>query len=141
MYLVWTGYTRNSSSILKDQKKKTNKNIPYLNKIKNLVIEFSKNLNKKKINIGILSEILNLNWNFKKNLSSKILNRGMENIYLKLKNSKASGIKLLGAGGGGFYLAIVKKRIKDFFLRKMKKFKIYNFKFDVEGVKKLYDDE
>ena len=88
-----------------------------------------------------MSKILNLNWNLKKTLSSKILNKHMENIYLKLKNSKASGIKLLGAGGGGFYLAIVKKKDKNFFLRKMRKYKIYNFKFDEVGVKKLYNDE
>ena len=59
----------------------------------------------------------------------------MENIYLKLKNSKASGIKLLGAGGGGFLLSYCEKKIKIFFLRKMRKYKIYNFKFDEVGVK------
>ena len=42
----------------------------------------------------------------------------MENIYLKLKNSKASGIKLLEQEAHGFYLAIVEKRIKIFFLEK-----------------------
>ena len=141
MYLVWTGYTRNSSSILKEQKKRTKKNVSHLNQIKNLVTKFSKNLNKKKVNINTLSEILNLNWSLKKTLSSKILNRSMENIYMKLENSKASGIKLLGAGGGGFYLAIVKKKDKSFFLRKMRKYKIYNFKIDELGVKKLYNDE
>ena len=53
----------------------------------------------------------------------------MKNITkLKIQHQ---GIKLLGAGGGGFYLAIVKKRIKDFSKKNEKNLKFIIFKFDI----------
>ena len=46
-------------------------------------------------------------------LSKKIMNLSLKNFSKKLKKEHIHGSKLLGAGGGGFFLCIV-KNLKPF---------------------------
>ena len=114
LLLFFTGYSRNSSSILKTQDVQSKKNKSLM--IKNL--HFVKKLGFASRNALIngekkkFSELMNVYWNFKKKRSSTMTNPKIDQWYnIALKNGAAGG-KLVGAGGGGFlmfYASDVKK--------------------------------
>ena len=51
----------------------------------------------------------------KKKLSSKVSNNTIDNIFRIAKKNKALSGKVLGAGGGGFVLFLVKNKDKKIF--------------------------
>ena len=51
-----------------------------------------------------LGECLNETWKIKRSLSSKISNNRLDEIYSKALENGVIGGKLLGAGGGGYFL-------------------------------------
>ncbi len=53
-----------------------------------------------------LGSLLNEAWSLKKELSPNMSNSSIDEIYSAIKSKGAFGAKLLGAGGGGFILAI-----------------------------------
>lgn len=104
LLLCYTGTTHDSGNIHDDQKKQTN-NLEIKEKIqlnvkltyemrnyllKGRLLEFGKSLHKA--------------WGFKKSFSSMISNSKLDKIYNGAINNGAIGGKLLGAGGGGFFL-------------------------------------
>ena len=68
----------------------------------------------------------------KKELSNNTSNKYINSIYDYAIKSGATGGKLLGAGGGGFLLFLLKINIKKF-INNMKKFELINFNFYNEG--------
>lgn len=64
---------------------------------------------------------LNTAWNLKRQLSNKISNNHLDDIYDYAISNGALGGKLLGAGGGGFFLFYVKNFSKNSFLKAMDK--------------------
>ena len=51
-----------------------------------------------------LGKCLNETWKIKRSLSSKISNNRLDEIYSKALENGVVGGKLLGAGGGGYFL-------------------------------------
>lgn len=103
--LFFTGATRKATSVLKEQKAKTNKNINNIKSMTKLVNPFRKNLLKG--NYKRLGTMLHKNWLLKKRLASKISNPKIEKIYNTAIKSGAWGGKILGAGAGGCILFVV----------------------------------
>jgi len=133
--LYFTGYSRNSNIILKEQEIKTaqsNKNIiSNLDFIKSLALESIDALKRKSlIDYGLL---VKEHWSYKikrsKNISNSIIN---EMINSGLKNGAIGG-KLVGAGGGGFLMFVCSDKNK--LKQKMAKenLKELEFKFDFKG--------
>jgi len=57
--------------------------------------------------------MFNYHWKLKKNLSDKITDNNIDNFYNNLSyKHKILGGKLIGAGGGGFFLVCVKNKKK-----------------------------
>ena len=87
-------------------------------------------------NLPKLGECLDAGWNLKRNFSSMISNENIDEIYNGAKNHGAMGGKLLGAGGGGYFLFYVppfeKHRLLDFL--KTKGLKTQSFRFEWEGL-------
>lgn len=79
---------------------------------------------------------LNLAWNLKRQLSKKISNDELDNIYNYAIENGALGGKLLGAGGGGFFLFYVNAFSKNSFLTAMKNKGLSQtlFRFDHNGM-------
>lgn len=97
-----TRITRQSSEILCEQKTRMEINVNHLHTIKKIAEsseEFLVNLDLKK-----LGELLNRNWKSKREIASKITNREIDEIYETGIKVGVYGGKLLGAGGGGFFL-------------------------------------
>lgn len=105
MILVFTNETRDSSKIIKSQNKKIN--IDYYDKIKSFVPSMKAALTKGDyVKIG---KIFHKHWNIKKKLSKNITNSSIDKIYFNLlKDKNIIGGKIIGAGGGGFFLLVTK---------------------------------
>lgn len=110
MLLVFTNETRNSSKIINSQNKKIN--IEYYDKIKNFVPDMNKAILKGDyIKIG---KIFHSHWNIKKKLSKNITNSLIDKLYLNLlKDKNILGGKIIGAGGGGFFLVVTRNLNKS----------------------------
>ncbi|MDB2665360.1 CBS domain-containing protein [Gammaproteobacteria bacterium] len=136
LILCDTGISHNSGQIHDDQKivmseKKINalvqQNVINTNKIKNAIL---------KGDLENFAILLDAAWNFKRKFSSKISNKKLDKIYTDAKKNGALGGKLLGAGGGGFFIFFVKpfnrSQLTNFL--KSKKLNIVNFTFDDTGL-------
>ncbi len=88
---------------------------------------------------GDLSKIgkfLDMSWNFKRQFSDKISNKRLDKIYNTALKNGALGGKLLGAGGGGFFIFYCNPKSRFNVVEKLKSLgtKIINFDFEFEGL-------
>ena len=80
---------------------------------------------------------LHLAWQFKRQFSSKITNKRLDDIYEIALNNGAIGGKLLGAGGGGFFIFYVPPFRKHDLIINLEKagLEIRSFRFEPEGLR------
>ena len=104
--LYYTGTSRLSAKIIESQaqnaKNKNEKAIEAMHKIKEYSYEM-----KEALLTGSLykmGDLLNDGWKYKKQMSSSISNPVIDNIYETAIKAGASGGKISGAGGGGFFM-------------------------------------
>ena len=135
--LYFTGYSRKSYKILKKQNQDTNisnkEMINNLHEVKDLAYNFKNYLiNDDLNNYGLL---MDHHWNLKKKRSKNMTNKKINNLYDYAKDNGAIGGKLIGAGGGGFFLFYTKN--SNYLEKKMKKkgLEKTDFKFDFEPPK------
>ncbi len=133
LLLVWTGVHRKADDILADQEKKSLNNKSNLIKLSKATRKFYEN-SKQKFDIFELGNLLNETWELKKQLGDNISNSHFDEIYKKGIAAGAIGGKLLGAGGGGFFLFVVEKYKQPTFRKKMEPFIMENFKINESGV-------
>ena len=88
-------------------------------------------------NLEKFGECLDAAWQLKRNFSKMISNDHLDNIYKGALANGALGGKLLGAGGGGYFIFYVrpfeKFRLLDFL--KSKKLTVQKFRFEPDGLK------
>ena len=86
-----------------------------------------------------LGDYLDEHWNIKKQLSKSITNPFIDECYSLAKENGALGGKIMGAGGGGFFMFYHNgsNTEKTAFIRTMatKNLKKMRFNFDTEGSK------
>ncbi len=84
-------------------------------------------------------ELLDEHWIAKKHISSKMTNYRIDSIYGKAKEHSAVGGKIMGAGGGGFFMFYCensgKSDLREFMAKK--RLRELRFHFDFEGTKVL----
>lgn len=107
LMLFFTGIQRYASEIADAQVGNVGERQEPLEKIASLVPEALSLL--RKGSIDEFGELLGHSWWLKKQLSDKITNDVLDDIYFKAINAGALGGKLLGAGGGGFFLFYARK--------------------------------
>lgn len=137
LMLFFTGFARSASSILKDQKEKSQShnndmlaNLHYVKEMgyrsKQLLLEG------KTADFGAL---MHEHWEHKKKRSGGMSNPQIDEWYeLGLKNGAIGG-KLVGAGGGGFLLFYAADRNKLRHAMKRVGLEEVRFRFDYEGTK------
>ena len=121
--LFYTGITRKTDDVL--SKLKLNKKI--LDKNKALV--FNMDLS--------LGELLNLSWESKKKLNPLVTNKTIDDLYSKAIEAGAIGGKIIGAGGGGFFLFVVPEDKKQA-VREALKLKELPFNLSQGGSKVIF---
>ena len=137
LLLFFTGYSRSSSIILKEQDDKSkdlDKNmIENLHFIKEIGLECKKALENK--DLYHFGELMNIHWEYKKKRSGSMSNEKINYWYdLAIKNGAIGG-KLVGAGGGGFLMFYTenKKELRHFLSNEG--LQEVRFRFDFEGAK------
>ena len=140
LLLFFTGFSRNSSLILKEQNDKTIKNdkeiIKNLDYVKALGFEIKKTLTKGDcLEFG---RLLHDHWMNKLKRSKNMSNSTINNIYNFGLRNGAIGGKLIGAGGGGFILFYTNNPNQLRKAMQKKKLEEVRFKFDFEGVKQIF---
>ncbi len=138
--MYFTGYSRKSYKILKKQNQYTNfQNIEMINnlhRVKDLAKNFKKCLIKNDLNqYGLLMDD---HWKLKKKRSGNMSNKKINYLYDYAKDNGAIGGKLIGAGGGGFFLFCSKN--SNYLEKQMKKKGLNktSFKFSYDGPKIIY---
>jgi len=132
LLLVYTGYKRTAHDIaktyvnkLRDSKKNN------ILEISSFVKEAEKILKSKKIDE--FGNLLDESWKLKKSLSSSITSSSIDDIYNDALKFGATGGKLLGAGGGGFFLFFVPYYRQRSFIKNFRKLINVPFKFSIGG--------
>lgn len=106
LLLFFTGYSRSASAILEEQDKKSQAQdqdmISNLHFIKELGFESKAALEQG--NLHAFAELMNVHWEHKKKRSDDISNNKINQYYEYARINGAIGGKLIGAGGGGFFM-------------------------------------
>ena len=97
-------------------------------------MSFQKNFSVKKI-----GSLLHDQWEEKKKLTNGISNYKINKIYDLAKKLGVYGGKLLGAGGGGFFLFICDSKVKKKLKKKLKSQNFVDFKFEFTGSQIIYN--
>lgn len=139
--LFHTGIERSASEILSDQDERSKKDdsniIENLHRIKEIGLETRKALERG--NVNEFGELLNVHWETKKKRSHKMSDTFIDECYDVARRNGALGGKLIGAGGGGFFMFYSHSDDKPKLSQAMKKMglKPMRFHFDFEGAKIL----
>ena len=141
LLLFYTGITRDTNIILKQQiinlnlsKDKT--------KLMHKIVGLTSDLRKELINDNIdsIGSVLHENWMYKKELANSISSQFIdENYELALKNGAIGG-KILGAGGGGFFLFYAKKENHGKLRKALSHLKELDFNLESSGTSVIYSN-
>ena len=138
--LFYTGISRDANEILSSQSKAAEKDesnvVKSLHRIKEIGYHIREAFEEG--NLAKFGYLLDKHWQAKRNLSEKVTDARIERLYEKAKENGALGGKIMGAGGGGFFMFYceehrerLRKAMAEEGLREMR------FHFDFEGTKVL----
>jgi len=138
LLLCYTGRTRLSANILKEQVekfvKKEKKSVEALDELKSICIDMKNALLRG--HLDEFGELLHKGWMNKKQLASQISNPEIDKLYETARQKGAIGGKLLGAGGGGYLLLFCDFDKKHIIAEELEKLggQIVEFGFDFKGL-------
>lgn len=136
LLLFYTGVKTRSDILLTEQNNRTQENLETLDKMVELADELKKAIEK-----GDLIEfgnILHMGWEYKQKLASKITNPILNSYYEKARRAGAIGGKILGSGGGGFFLFYCDEEKHDRVRKALSDLKETSFKFEPQGSRIIY---
>ena len=138
--LFHTGIERSASEILSEQNEKSKRDeagvIETLHKIKKIGLETREAFERG--DLDRFGELLDVHWQTKKHLSKKVSSGFIDDCYETAMKNGALGGKIMGAGGGGFFMFYCsEKKAKLINALKEKGLKPMRFGFDFEGAKIL----
>lgn len=142
LMLFYTGKLRRSEDILEEQKKEVlskEEKMEKMCRIKSIGEDIRIALEND--NIDKFGELLHQHWETKKKFTDKMSDNKIDEAYQKALKEGATGGKIMGAGGGGFFLFYVKDN-KKAFRQSMEEFGLeyMDFGFDREGSKVVYHE-
>jgi len=130
--LVYSGRRRDSAEVVKSQEVELQRKLDIYDKIKRIGVESEKLLVEG--DIQALGEALHEHWTLKKGLSALISDTRFDEQYQDCLDAGANGGKLVGAGGGGFFLMAVPGDPVDFAMRlRSKGYRILDWRFEFQG--------
>lgn len=131
--IFWTGLTRPSESVLKEQDENNRNNEDILKKMKDQALELSSILTEPELSIKNVGALLNQGWEYKKTLASKITNPSIDDWYDKAKKHGALGGKISGAGGGGFLSLIIEPTRRAELVNELEKLELKEYRFGMDS--------
>lgn len=139
LHMFFTGITRDASTVLKDQAKNSNSKIDKMQKmieIKEIGLKIKDSLEKS--DLKKFGRLMNLHWETKKKTSEKVSDSRIDKWYELAIKKGALGGKIMGAGGGGFFIFYCDKDHSNF-IKTMSNsgLKYVPFRFEMDGSKIL----
>ncbi len=135
LMLFFTGVSRFSSEIVKGQLENLKNRKAELHAISQMVEEALNILLSSKMQLEEFGLLLGEAWERKRQLSDSVSNAMLDEIYNSARSAGAIGGKLLGAGGGGFFLFVVSPERQNEVRQKLAKLTEVPFGFEAEGTK------
>ena len=137
LVLCDTGLNHNSGDIHEDQRSTISSSTVNEMVKQNVKLTYGIRNHLLRGNLDKFGECLDTAWKFKRNFSKMISNNYIDEIYNGAMQNGAWGGKLLGAGGGGFFIfytrPFTKFRLLDYL--KSRNLTVQKFTFDHEGLK------
>lgn len=138
LLMFYTGVTRSANAILAEQKAKPNHDA--LKIMAGQALTGLDYLQKERYDD--FGALLNEAWMLKRQLSPGITNESIDNHYQAAMSAGALGGKILGAGGGGYFLFYVPHDSQAEVIQTMESrgLKYIDFEFSSTGVQTVYND-
>lgn len=136
LIMFYLNKTRSASEILKKQSEKSVEKAEFIGEMKELAKELTNALRKN--NLDDFGQLMHQNWKLKKQLTDGISNPEIDEIYERGIKAGAIGGKVLGAGGGGFFLFYVEKDKRENLKNKLANLREIPFALEPEGSKIIY---
>lgn len=137
LLLFYTGITRKSSKILREQKNNTKAKLNYLRAIRDLSYRI-RDILIRGTDLDEFGGVLHQNWLLKKQLVDSISNDKIDEYYRKARDAGASGGKILGAGGGGFLVLCCEEQRQKKVREILSELKELPFDLEPQGSKIIY---
>jgi D-glycero-alpha-D-manno-heptose-7-phosphate kinase len=142
LLLFYTGITRKASDVLAEQKQRTmsqQETFDVLRRMRDQALGLAEDLAKG--DHQKLGKHLHQAWQWKQSLASKVSNGNLECIYRRAMDAGADGGKLLGAGGGGFFLFYCKPSNQARLCEALHDLLRVPFNLDSQGTRIIFSDE
>ena len=131
--LGFSGKSRLSDVQAKKQVNAVNRNKGILQEIMGIT-SIAINRIENEESIDKIGEMITSTWRFKRTLTNDLTNDKLDDIITLSEKSGSLGGKLMGAGGGGFFMFIVPPDKQDEFKNTMKKIKVWiPFRLNTKG--------
>jgi D-glycero-alpha-D-manno-heptose-7-phosphate kinase len=134
LLFFFTGKERSASDILKEQDEKSKKNDPAmeqnLHQIKDIGLKTRQYLENGQVDM--LGELLHVHWETKKQRSLKMSDPFLDECYEEARKHGAMGGKLMGAGGGGFFMFYCPNGKRPELIQTMHKMGLRKDKFNID---------
>jgi D-glycero-alpha-D-manno-heptose-7-phosphate kinase len=142
LLMFYTGLNRFASEVLKEQIQKTQekKITTELKDIYEMVQKGISILTDANRSLDDFGALMHEAWMAKRKLSSAISNDFLDDIYNKAKDAGAIGGKLLGAGGGGFFVFYVPQEQQAQVRAALADIKEISFGFESEGTRIIFNN-
>ncbi len=138
--LCYTNRQRSASKIEKSKIKNIHKHKKIYEEIYKITTEALK-LIKSKNKKGWIKDfgnLVNKYWYLKKKLDKKVSNQYIDKLCQSFLKSGAFGVKLLGAGSGGFILILAKPKVQKIIIKKNIKLRFVKTKIEDKGSQIIY---
>jgi D-glycero-alpha-D-manno-heptose-7-phosphate kinase len=137
LLLFFTGISRNSSSILREQMMNLKDRRAELREIKQMAHQARIDIGEG--NFDALGVLLNQSWELKKRLAGTISNGYIDEMYDTARRAGAIGGKIAGAGGGGFLLLYVPYECQSDVRNALNGLQELPFRLESDGTKVIFN--
>lgn len=140
LMMFFTGFSRFSSDIQTSTQAVLKDKTAQLLEMYSLVDTAQGILTDKNSDLNDFGRLLDHTWKLKRGITTRISTNSLDEIYEKAMSAGALGGKLLGAGGGGFFVFYVEPEKRKSVIQALDKLLYIPFRFEDSGTRVIYFD-
>lgn len=140
LMMFFTGFSRFSSDIQTSTQAVLKDKTAQLLEMYSLVDTAQGILTDKNSDLNDFGRLLDHTWKLKRGITTRISTNSLDEIYEKAMSAGALGGKLLGAGGGGFFVFYVEPEKRKPVMQALDKLLYIPFRFEDSGTRVIYFD-